>query len=232
VAEVAIVSTPNQIQREDASRRIDVTCNVRERDLGSTAREIEERVRAMSFPQGFHPEFLGEYEAQSASFWRMVLLGLAAAAGIVLLLYSEFGAWRLVGLVMLSFVFAFIGGVLGAWIGGGLVSLGSYVGFVTVIGIAVRNGIMLISHYRHLEEHEGETFGDALTLRGAKERLAPIIMTTLTTVLALIPLVIAGNQPGHEIEFPMALVILGGLAASTLMTLFVLPSLYRAFGRV
>ncbi|MFH1919414.1 MAG: efflux RND transporter permease subunit, partial [Planctomycetota bacterium] len=232
VAEVAIVASPNTVKRESASRRIDVTCNVRDRDLGSVARDIESRVRKLDFERGYHPEFLGEYAAQQESQRRMLLVGSIALAGIIVLLYSEFRAWRLVLLVMLSLFFALIGGVLGVWLGGGSLSLGSLVGFVTVIGIAVRNGIMMISHFRHLEEEEGVEFGDRLAVQGAEERLAPILMTALTAALALLPLAVAGNRPGHEIEYPMALVILGGLLTSTLMNLFFIPPLYRAFGRV
>lgn len=232
VARVAVVGAPNTIKRENASRRIDVTCNVRDRDLGSVARDIEGRVRQLEFDRGYHPEFLGEYAAQQESRRRIGLMGAIALIGIVVLLYSEFRAWRLVLLVMLSFLFALIGGVLGVWFGGGNLSLGSLVGFVTIVGIAVRNGIMMISHYRHLEEEEGVEFGDGLAVRGAEERLAPILMTALTAALALLPLVVGGNRPGHEIEYPMALVILGGLLSSTLMNLFFIPSLFRAFGRV
>ena len=133
---------------------------------------------------------------------------------------------------MLGFVFALIGGVLGVWTGGGNLSLGSLVGFVTVVGIAVRNGIMMISHYRHLEVEEGMAFGIELAIRGAEERLAPILMTALTAALALLPIVIAGNRPGHEIEYPMALVIIGGLLSSTLMNLFLMPSFYCVVGKV
>ncbi len=133
---------------------------------------------------------------------------------------------------MLSFLFAFVGGMVGAWLGGGSISLGSLVGFITVFGIAVRNSIMLVSHYRHLEEKEKMEFGADLAIRGAEERLAPILMTVLTTGLALVPLIIAGNKPGHEIEYPMALVILGGLISSMLMNLYFMPALYCAFGRV
>jgi Cu/Ag efflux pump CusA len=230
VAEVAIVSAPNVIQRESASRRIDVTCNVRDRDLGSVAREIEDRVSQVDFDRGYHPELLGEYTAQQESQRQMLLTGAIALAGIIVLLYSEFRAWRLVLLVLLSLVFAVIGGVGGVWFGGGSLSLGSLVGFVTVVGIAVRNGIMLVSHYRHLEQEEGMPFSDELVIRGAEERLAPILMTALTAALALLPLVVAGNRPGHEIEYPMALVIIGGLFASTVMNLVLVPALYRAIG--
>ena len=124
----------------------------------------------------------------------------------------SFARGGMVLLVMLSFVFALIGGVFGVWFGGGSLSLGSLVGFVTVVGIAVRNGIMMVSHFRHLEIEEGMEFGRQLAVRGAEERLAPILMTALTAALALLPLVIAGNKPGHEIEYPMALVIVGGLS--------------------
>jgi Cu/Ag efflux pump CusA len=124
-----------------------------------------------------------------------------------------------------------VGGVLAVWLGDGVLSLGSLVGFLTVFGIAARNGILMISHFQHLELHEGEGFGPALVLRGATERLAPILMTALATGLALVPLVIAGSIPGHEIEHPMAIVILGGLATSTLLNLLVVPALYLRFAK-
>jgi Cu/Ag efflux pump CusA len=126
---------------------------------------------------------------------------------------------------------ALVGGVLAAWTGGGVISLGSLVGFFTVFGIAARNGILLINHCQHLEREEGMEFGRQLVIRGAKERLSPILMTTLATGLALVPLVVLGQRPGHEIEHPLAVVILGGLVTSTLLNLFVLPSLYLRFGR-
>ena len=145
---------------------------------------------------------------------------------------SIFRSIRLTAIVAITLPFALIGGVAGAFLTGGVLSLGSLVGFVTVLGIAARNGIMLISHYRHLEESEGMPFGPALVVRGAEERLAPILMTALATGLALVPLVIAGNKPGHEIEHPLAVVILGGLVTSTVLNLLLLPSIYGAFGQV
>jgi Cu/Ag efflux pump CusA len=126
---------------------------------------------------------------------------------------------------------ALVGGVLAVKLGDGVLSLGSLVGFLTVFGIAARNGILMISHFQHLERHEGEPFGPELVLRGAKERLAPILMTACATGLALVPLAVAGSLPGHEIEHPMAIVILGGLVTATLLNLFVLPSLYLRFGK-
>ncbi|MGE0607646.1 MAG: efflux RND transporter permease subunit [Pirellulales bacterium] len=231
VADVFIVPAPNEIKRESASRRIDVTCNVQGRDLGSVAREIEERVTGLSFGHEYHPEFLGEYAARQSSQRRLLALSALSLVGILLLLHVDFRSWRITMLVFLTIPFALVGGVIGAFLQGGVLSLGSLVGFVTVLGIAARNGIMLVSHYRHLEESEGQPFSIELVLRGATERLIPILMTALATGLALVPLVISGNKPGHEIEFPMAAVILGGLVTSTLLNLFLLPPLYAVVGR-
>ncbi|MBN1345485.1 MAG: efflux RND transporter permease subunit [Phycisphaerae bacterium] len=230
VADVEIVPTSNGIKREGASRRIDVTCNVSGRDLGVVAREIEEKVRTLSFDRGYHPEFLGEYAAREETRNRLLLYSAFSIFGILLLLQADFRSMRPALLVFLTLPFALIGGVVAAFLTGGVLSLGSLVGFVTVVGIAARNGIMLVSHYHHLEG-EGELFGPALVLRGSEERLAPILMTALTAALALLPLVMGGNRPGHEIEFPMAVVILGGLMTSTLLNLLLLPTLYLRFGR-
>jgi len=207
-----------------------VTCNVKDRDLGSVARDIETKVRELSFDREYHPEFLGEYAARQASMERLYALAVLALIGIVLLLYVDFDSWRPTLLVALTIPFALIGGVVGVSLTGGVMSLGSLVGFVTVLGIAARNGIMMVSHFRHLELEEGESFGDALVMRGAEERLAPILMTALATGLALLPLVIAGNLPGHEIEYPLAVVILGGLVTSTVLNLFLVPALYAKLG--
>ncbi len=231
VAEISIQPTPNEIKREGASRRLDVTCNAEGRDLGSVAREIEQRVRALSFERGYHPEFLGEFAARQESQRLLLLLAGLAVLGILVLLHVEFRSWRLSWLVFLTLPFALIGGVLGAFLSGGVLSLGSLVGFVTVLGVAARNGIMLLSHYQHLESVEGEAFGPALIIRGAEERLAPILMTALCAGLGLVPLVLAGNKPGHEIEYPMAAVILGGLITSTVLNLVLVPALYGKFGR-
>ncbi|HEX4132744.1 MAG TPA: efflux RND transporter permease subunit [Pirellulales bacterium] len=231
VADLYIAPAPNEIKRESASRRIDVTCNVNGRDLGSVARDIETAVKKLDFPREYHPEFLGEYAAREASRRRLFSLAAFSVIGILLLLQVDFGSWRTTWLVFLTIPFALVGGVIGAALQGGVLSLGSLVGFVTVLGIAARNGIMLVSHYRHLEEVEGEPFGAGLVLRGSMERLAPILMTALATGLALLPLVMSGNLPGHEIEYPMAVVILGGLTTSVLLNLLLLPPIYLAYGR-
>ena len=231
VAEIRIGPTPNVIQHENGSRRIDVSCNVAGRDLGSVAREIETRVRALSFDRGYHPEFLGEYAARGQARNRLLALAALSLAGMFLILHADFGSARLAGLVFASLPFALVGGVASAFASGGVLSLGSLVGFVTVLGIAARNGIMLVSHYRHLEQLEGVPFGRELILRGAEERLAPILMTALATALALLPIVAGGNQPGYEIEHPLAVVILGGLLTSTVLNLFLMPALYYRFRR-
>lgn len=229
VADIIIAPTPNQIMREAASRYTEVTCNVRGRDLGSVAQDIENNVRGINFERGYHPEFLGEYAAQQASKNRIFMLSLLSVIGILLILHADFASLRLALLVLLSLPFALVGSIISVLLTGGVLSLGSLVGFVTVLGIAARNGIMLISHYRHLEQEESQPFGFDLIMRGAQERLAPILMTALAAALALLPIVLGGNRPGHEIEHPMAVVILGGLASSTVLNLFVMPVLYWRF---
>jgi CzcA family heavy metal efflux pump len=231
VADVRVGPTPNAIEREKQSRRIDVGANVEGRDLGSVVDQVEDRLEGVKFPREYHAQVLGESNELGAAQTRLLGFGAAAAVAIFLLLQTAFGSLRLALLLFLTLPMALVGGVLGAWVTGGVISLGSLVGFLTVFGIAARNGILMISHFQHLERYEGVTFGPALVMRGARERLAPILMTALATALALVPLVIMGNIPGHEIEHPMAVVILGGLLTSTLLNLFVLPSLYLRFGR-
>jgi Cu/Ag efflux pump CusA len=230
VADVRVAPTPNFIKRELQSRRIDVGANVEGRDLASVVDDVEDRLEQIKFPREYHAEVLGESTELNAAQDRLLLFGAAAAIAIFLLLQAAFGSLRLAALTFLLLPMALVGGVLAVWLGDGVLSLGSLVGFLTVFGIAARNGILMISHFQHLERYEGETFGPALVLRGAKERLAPIMMTASATGLALVPLAVAGSIPGHEIEHPMAIVILGGLVSSTLLNLFVLPSLYLRFG--
>ena len=231
VADVVVVPMPNEIKREAASRRLDITCNVKGRDLGAVATEVERKVREVKFDAGYHPEFLGEEAARRESSRRLYLLAGLALLGVILVIYSDFGSWRLTLIVAFTLPFALVGGLAGVGLAGGVVSLGSLVGFVTVLGIAARNGIMLVSHYRHLEDEEGVTFGPGLVRQGSEGRLAPILMTALATGLALLPLVLSGQKPGHEVEYPLAVVILGGLVTSTLLNLFLLPPLYLRFGR-
>jgi CzcA family heavy metal efflux pump len=230
LADIKIVPTPNQILRENGSRRIDVGANVAAgASLEHVAEEIAQKLATVSFPAGYHPELLGEYKEAQAAQNRLVLFAGVALIGILLLLATAFNSWRLALLVLLTLPVALVGGILAAYLGGGILSLGSLVGFFTVLGIAARNGILMINHFQYLEQQEGVPFGRELVIRGAKERLSPILMTSLAAGLALVPLVIAGNLPGHEIEHPMAVVIIGGLVTSTLLNLFVTPSLYLRF---
>jgi CzcA family heavy metal efflux pump len=231
VATVKVSGTPNTIERESASRLIQVGANVSGRDLSSVVGDIKARLAKVPFAQGYHAEVVGESTELEAAQTNLGLFGLAAAVIIFLLLQAVFSSARLAALTFLTLPMALVGGVIAAKLTGGELSLGSLVGFLTVFGICARNGILMISHFQHLERAEGEVFGPKLVLRGATERLAPILMTASATGLALVPLVIAGPISGHEIEYPMAVVILGGLVTSTLLNLFVMPSLYLRFGR-
>jgi CzcA family heavy metal efflux pump len=232
LADIEIVPVPNVIQHEAQSRSLDVGANIDEtRDLGSVVDEFTTKLEAVEFPLGYHAEVLGEYAERQAAQQRLFSFAIITVFGIFLILMVSLGSVRLATLAFVTMPMALVGGLVAAYWTGGVISLGSLVGFFTVLGIVARNGIMMISHFRHLEEHEGETFGRALVLRGSKERISPIAMTALTTGLALVPLIISGNIPGQEIEYPMAIVILGGLVTSTLLNLFVVPSLYLRFGK-
>jgi CzcA family heavy metal efflux pump len=230
VATVRLAATPNAIEREQQSRRIDVGANVEGRDLASVVDDVEDRLEGVTFPTGYHAEVLGESTELNAARGRLMVFGLIAALVILLLLQVAYGSFRLALLTFFLLPMALVGGAIAVWLGEGIVSLGSLVGFLTVFGIAARNGILMISHFQRLLQ-EGMPFGPELVLRGSMERLAPIMMTAMATGLALVPLAWAGSIPGHEIEHPMAIVILGGLVTSTLLNLFVLPSLYLWFGR-
>ena len=231
VASITVVPSPSQILRENSQRYTEVDANVSGRSLSSVTGAVESALAKFRFPAGYRYTLLGEATERAAAQRRLLIEGLAAALIILLLLQAAFGSWRLSFLLFLTLPAALVGGVLAAWGGLGTITLGALVGFFTVLGIAARNGILLISHFRHLEQAEGVPFGPGLVLRGASERLSPIMMTALATALALLPLVLGGNRPGQEIEYPMAIVILGGLATSTLLNLFMLPVLYLSIGR-
>ncbi len=233
VADVSVVAVPNIIHHDELARSIDVGANLDgTRDLGSVVQELEDRLYAeVHWPLEYRAELLGEYNERQAASQRLMLFAIAAAIAVYLLLQASFNSWRLATLSFLTLPFALVGGIIAVFGTSRVVSLGSLIGFFTVLGIVARNGIMLISHYQHLENEEGVEFGKELVLRGAQERLVPIIMTVLTTGLALVPLILGGNIPGQEIEYPMAIVILGGLISATLLNLFVVPSLYLAFAK-
>jgi CzcA family heavy metal efflux pump len=232
VAEVRVVPTPNKVKRENSSRRIDVHGNVRGRDLGSVAEDVAARLEKVQFPIGYYPQLLGEYKARQEAQRNLLLVSCLAGVAIFLMLQASFRSWKLAVLIFIALPAALVGSLLAAYAGDGIISLGSLVGIITVLGIAARNSIMLVEHYRFLEREEGMAFGLDLVVQGALDRVSPILMTTLSTGLALVPLVISGSLPGYEIEHPMAVVILGGLVTSTLLTLFVVPILYLRYGRM
>ncbi len=232
VASLVVNSTPSDITRVDGSNKIDVDANVAGDNLSAATSSVQSRLARIHLPLGYHVELLGEGAERQEAQNRLLLMGIGAAIAILFLLQAAFQSVRLATLMFLTLPVALVGGVLAAWIAVGSISLGALVGFFAVLGIAARNGILMISHLQHLEREEGEPFGLGLVMRGASERLSPILMTALATGLALAPLVIFGDRPGQEIENPMAIVILGGLATSTLMNLFVLPALYLRFGGI
>jgi CzcA family heavy metal efflux pump len=227
VADVRIAPNPAVINRHASSRYVDVAANVQGRDVGSAVPDVEEALRKVSFPLEFHPEVLA---AQGQPEGRLVAIGIAAAIGIFLLLQAVFGSWRLATLSFVTLPIAVLGGLLAVLADGGTLSFGSYVGLLAVFGLAARSSVLLINHYRQLEQDEGEQFGTRLVMRGARERLAPVLTTAAAGALALLPLVIAGPAAGFEIAHPMAVVILGGLVTTTLVNLFVLPAAYARFG--
>jgi CzcA family heavy metal efflux pump len=219
------------VLHEGARRVQTVTCNVRGRSVDSFVQEARKRISSIKFPAGTYVSFAGTAAAQAQSLHELIVNSLLAGLGIILLLSVVMGTARNLLLVLVNLPFALVGGVIAAGLTGGDLSLGSLVGFVTLFGITLRNSIMLISHYEHLVESEGMTWGIETAMRGASERLAPILMTALVTGLGLLPLAIGSGDPGREVEGPMAIVILGGLLTSTLLNLLVLPTLALRYGR-
>lgn len=231
VADVRIVPAATEIHRDAAARRMDVTARVHGRDLAAVAADIERGIQEVDFPLEYRAELLGEYAERLAAQERVLAFAIAAAIGILVLLQAFFRSWRLAFVFFFTLPTALVGGVLAAFLtAGGLLSLGSIVGFVAVLGIAVRNGMTLVSRYRDLEQHEGETFGAELVRRGTQERSAPILMSAVTTALAFLPLAFFGNIAGLEIVYPIAVVVLGGLVTATLFALVGVPATYALFG--
>jgi CzcA family heavy metal efflux pump len=230
IADVSIVSTPTVIRHERIAPYVDVVANVAGRDPGSVAEEVEDRLEQISFPLEYHPEILGEYAERQGAQRRMLGVAVAAMAGIFLLLQACFRSWRLALIAFLALPAAIAGGLLAAFASGGMISLGSIVGFLAVLGISARNGVELINHYQRLEREQGVPFGLDLVLRGTRERLAPIVASAAAIIAALLPIAVFGWRPGLEIVQPTAFVIIGGLVAATLVTLFVIPALYLITG--
>jgi CzcA family heavy metal efflux pump len=230
IAEVRSDQGPNTINRENVQRRIIIQANVADRDLGSVINDVRSAInRKVALPQGYFLQYGGQFESQEKASRQIALLSVVAIGGIFLLLFIALKTARAALLVMANLPLALIGGVVMVFLSGGTLSVASLVGFITLFGIATRNGIMLISHYRHLMEEEGVSFRDAIA-QGSMERLSPILMTALVTGVGLIPLALGAGEPGREIQQPMAVVILGGIVTSTFLNMIVIPALYLKYG--
>jgi CzcA family heavy metal efflux pump len=230
VADVRIAPTRTVMKRIEVSPYLEIAANVGGRGVGAVTSDVEQAIRGVGYPLEYHAELVAERAEQQASQQRILFAGVMVVIGIFLLLEAAFDSWRLALLAFLTLPVSLAGGVLAVLISGGTLSLGSLVGLLTILGVAARNSIALISHYRQLERGEGEEFGPALVLRGSRERLAPILMTTLALGLVLLPVLLFGSIAGHEILHPMAIVILGGLVTATVLNLFLIPILYLRFG--
>ena len=231
IASIESTTAINSVWHENTQRRIVISCNVQGRDLGSTVKEIQQKVATeLSLPEGYFLEYGGQFESQQSASKLILLLSIFSIAGIFLVLYSHFKSSRMVLQIMLNVPLALIGSVVAVMLTGGTFSIATLVGFITLTGIASRNGIMMISHYIHLVEHEGEKFSKEMIIRGSLERLVPVLMTALTAALALIPLTLNPQASGKEILYPVATVILGGLVSSTLLDMIVTPVVFYKFG--
>ncbi|MCH8828224.1 MAG: efflux RND transporter permease subunit [Planctomycetes bacterium] len=261
LGEVALVEErkgPNTINRENVMRRIVVQCNIADRDLAGVVRDIQKAVKeqmvdAGRLPEGYFIDYGGQFEAQQDANLRLLVLGCFSLAGIFLLLIKCLGSWRAALQVMVNIPLAAIGAIIAllivtepseeklaaaawweypqVWLESTTLSVAHWVGFITLVGIVSRNGIMMISHYLHLMRHEGEEFSEKMIIRGSLERLAPVLMTALTTTIGLVPLALGGGETGKEILHPLAIVVIGGLLSSTLLDQIVTPALFWKFGR-
>ena len=230
VASVQVDQGPNTINRENVQRRIIIQSNVAGRDLGSVINEIRQKIgHGVALPEGYFVQYGGQFEAQEEAARKIALMSVVAIAGIFLLLYLALHSGRLALLVMANLPLALIGGVIMVFVSGGTLSIASLVGFITLFGIATRNGIMLVTHYQHLAQQESVPFRQSI-IQGSLERLSPILMTALVTGVGLIPLALGVGQPGKEIQQPMAVVILGGIVTSTFLNMIVIPPLYFKYG--
>lgn len=232
VASISRTTGPNLISREQVQRKIVVQCNVAGRDVASVVEDTRKRLEpVINQYRGYTVEYGGQFESAAEARRWLAFLGLLVTLGIGFLLHLAFGSGRDAALVMINLPLALIGGVFGVYVSGGVLSVASMIGFITVFGIATRNGIMLISHIRNLQEKEGVTDFREAVYRGSLERLAPILMTALASGLALIPLAMGGEKPGNEIQTPMAIVILFGILTSMALNMIITPALYLRFGR-
>lgn len=231
IAKIELENSINAVNHENTQRRIVVSANVQGRDLGSTVKEMQEAVKKeLSLQEGYYLQWGGQFESQQSASKLITILSIFSIAGIFLVLYSHFKSSRIALQIMLNIPLALIGSVIAVMLTGGVFSIATMVGFITLTGIASRNGIMMISHYIHLVQHEGEVFGDKMIIRGSLERLVPVLMTALVAAFALIPLTMDATAPGKEILYPVATVILGGLVSSTLLDMIVTPVVFKLFG--
>ncbi|MDE6450844.1 MAG: efflux RND transporter permease subunit, partial [Odoribacter sp.] len=225
VAEILPLSGPNTISRENVQRKIVISANVAGRDLKGVVNDIRETIgEQISLPEGYHVEYGGQFESEAAASRTLFLTSLISILLIFLILYHEFHSLPLSGIIMLNLPLAIIGGIIAIWFTSGVISIPAIIGFISLFGIATRNGILLVSHYNQLQSG-GMSLTDSI-IQGSLDRLNPILMTALTSALALIPLAVGGDLPGNEIQSPMAQVILGGLLSSTLLNGFVVPIVY------
>lgn len=232
VATIENLPGPNQILRENAKRRIVIGANTAGRDLGSVAQEIQQKIGAqVSLPEGYFIEYGGQFEATREATRTLSLLTIFSLVAIFFLLIKALGDWRSALQVMINIPLALIGAVIALLLSGGVFSIATLVGFISLVGITSRNGIMMISHYLHLMKEEGEDFTEEMIIRGSLERLVPVMMTALTAGLSLLPLAIAADAPGKEILHPLAVVVLGGIITSTLLDQIVTPAVFYKFGR-
>ncbi len=232
IASIELENGINSIYHENTLRRIVISCNVQGRDLGTTVKEMQQKVNDnLKLPQGYFLQWGGQFESQQSASKLIGILSIFSFLGIFLVLFSHFKSSRIVLQIMLNIPLALIGSVVAVFLTGGTFSIATLVGFITLTGIASRNGIMMISHYIHLVEHEGETFSDKMIIRGSLERLVPVLMTALVAALALVPLTLDATAPGKEILYPVATVILGGLISSTLLDMIVTPVVFKQFGK-
>jgi len=232
VADIESIPGPNQILRENTQRRIVVSSNVEGRDLGSVVGDMRERVRAqVQLPEGYFIEYGGQFEAQREATRRLSLLTIFSLVAIFFLLLKALGDWRSALQVMINIPLAMIGAIFALLLTGGVFSIATLVGFISLVGITSRNGIMMLSHYIHLMREEGESFTEEMVVRGSLERLIPVLMTALTAGLSLVPLAFAANAPGKEILHPLAVVVLGGILTSTLLDQIVTPAVFYKFGK-
>ncbi len=232
IASIEYTNAINTISHENTLRRIYISCNVQGKDLASTVSEIKKKIqKEVELPQGYYINYGGQYESQQSASRLILYLSIFAFIGIYLVLFSHFRSNAFALQIMLNIPLALVGSVIAVWLTGGVFSVATMVGFITLTGIASRNGIMMISHYIHLIQHEKETFNDAMIIRGSLERLVPVLMTALVAALALIPLAMDAEAPGKEILHPVAIVILGGLISSTLLDIVVTPVVFKVFGK-